>query len=69
MLDITKCLLTLILNKRVTVLGCMKNGTLCDTVLDMYVYVRILLNPYFLDIFWNNLFPDVVSYPVQLTVG
>ena len=30
MIDITKCTLTLILNKIVTVLQCMKNGTLCD---------------------------------------
>jgi len=29
-MDITKCPLTLILNKIVTVLQCIKNGTLCD---------------------------------------
>ena len=30
MIYITKCPLTLILNKMVTVIKCMKNGTLCD---------------------------------------
>ena len=31
-IDITKCPLTLILNKIETVLQCVKNGTLCDTL-------------------------------------